>query len=149
MIARIINILANTKKTKFISFRLLRIFGVDIPCTVRIGSNFILAHGGIGVVVHPKTVIGMNVKIYQQVTIGRSDIWNSTPRKEFKGVTICDNVIICAGAKIITSGDLTIGKGCIIGANAVLSKSTGENEVWAGIPAKKIRDLTPKEKNQE
>lgn len=108
-----------------------------------------MAHGGIGVVIHPKTVIGRNVKIYQQVTIGRGDIWNATPGKEFKGVTICDDVIICAGAKIITSGELIIGKGCIIGANAVLSKSTGENEIWAGVPAIKIRDLKRDNKNQE
>lgn len=73
-----------------------------------------------GVVIHPSTKIGRNVKIYQQVTIGRADIWNNKPAPDFKGVSIGDNVIICAGAKIITSTQITIGEGTIIGANAVL-----------------------------
>jgi serine O-acetyltransferase len=33
-----------------------------------------------------------------------------------------------------------VGKGCVIGANAVLLESTGENEVWVGVPAKHIGD---------
>jgi serine O-acetyltransferase len=32
---------------------------------------------------------------------------------------------------------MTIGAGSVIGANAVLLESTGENEIWVGIPAKK------------
>lgn len=44
-----------------------------------------------------------------------------------------------AGCKIIASkGELVVGKGTIIGANAVLLESTGENEIWAGVPAKKV-----------
>jgi len=33
---------------------------------------------------------------------------------------------------------LIVGKNSVIGANAVLFNSTGENEIWAGIPAQKI-----------
>ena len=35
-------------------------------------------------------------------------------------------------------GFLTVRKGSIIGANAVLMESTGEGETWAGVPALKI-----------
>ena len=31
---------------------------------------------------------------------------------------------------------ISIGKGTVVGANAVLTCSTGENEIWAGNPAK-------------
>lgn len=33
---------------------------------------------------------------------------------------------------------MTIAKGTIVAANAVLLCSTGENEIWAGVPAKCI-----------
>lgn len=43
------------------------------------------------------------------------------------------------GAKVLCKeGVLTVGKNTIIGANAVLLESTGDNEIWVGIPAKKI-----------
>ena len=110
----------------------------DIDRRVQFGDNLNLVHNGLGVVIHPYTIIGNNVKIYQQVTIGRGDIWKSES-SDFEGFIIGDDVVICAGAKIICShGKLTIGKGTVIGANSVLTKSTGENEIWAGIPAKKI-----------
>ncbi|WP_052251896.1 acyltransferase [Allofrancisella guangzhouensis] len=40
------------------------------------------------------------------------------------------NVVVCPGVKI--------GKGCIIGANSVVTKDVPDNTVMAGIPAKKI-----------
>ncbi len=36
--------------------------------------------------------------------------------------------------------DLTIGAGTVIGANAVLTSSTGPGEIWAGSPARKVAD---------
>ena len=49
--------------------------------------------------------------------------------------------ILCTGARIIgKKGILVVGENTIIGANAVLTCSTGNNEVWAGIPARKIKD---------
>lgn len=139
MYSRVVNFIANTKVLISLFRRILRLLGVDIPKTVTIGKRFCLPHGGMGVVIHPSTTIGDDVKIYQQVTIGRADIWNDKPGADFKGVHILDNVIICAGAKIITNKNLKVGRGTIIGANSVLTQSTGENEVWAGIPAVLIR----------
>lgn len=137
----IVNFLANFNKFRFLTSRVIRCFGLEIPSTVRINKNLVLAHGGLGVVIHPDTKIGENVKIYQQVTIGRADIWNGNPSDDFEGVSISDDVIICAGAKILTSKKLIIGRGCVIGANSVLINSTGEYEIWAGVPAKKIRSI--------
>lgn len=33
---------------------------------------------------------------------------------------------------------LVVARGCVIGANSVLTQSTAENEIWAGVPAKKV-----------
>ena len=48
-----------------------------------------------------------------------------------------ENCIIYSGAVVI--GDITIGKGTIIGANAVVTKDTPPNSVVGGVPAKLIK----------
>lgn len=113
--------------------------GLDLPLSVRVGNGVEFPHNAIGTVVHPYTSLGDRVKIYQNVTIGRGDVWkpyNSNNNLFFK---IDDGAILGAGCKIIaSSGTLKVGRGTVIGANAVLLQSTGENEIWAGIPARKI-----------
>ena len=111
---------------KFLYWIYRIVFNIDIPCTVRIGKLLRLPHYGMGVVVHPNTIIGDNVTMYHQVTIGaRGRKWN---------VVIGDNVLIGAGAKIL--GSITIGNNVNIGANAVVLDSVPDNATVAGIPAK-------------
>lgn len=139
MIQRVVEFLINFKHFRWLTSRLLRLFFLDVPRSVKIDGRIIVPHGGMGIVIHPNTTIGKNVKIYQQVTIGRADIHNLKPGTNFKGFKIGDDVIICAGAKILTSSEIKLGNGTIVGANSVLTKSTGDNEIWAGIPAKFIK----------
>jgi acetyltransferase-like isoleucine patch superfamily enzyme len=54
-------------------------------------------------------------------------------------VVIGNNVFI--GAKSIILKGVTIGDNSIIGAGSVVAKSIPENQIWAGNPAKFIRDL--------
>ena len=35
---------------------------------------------------------------------------------------------------------VTIGKGSVIAAGAVVTKNVGEYEIWGGVPAKKLKD---------
>jgi serine O-acetyltransferase len=115
----------------------LTILGVEIPRPVPVGEDFELAHGGVGVVIHSRAVIGARVKIYPGVTIGRADIYRPAGESQFEGVLIEDDAILAPGAKILCKeGILKVGRGSVIGANAVLLESTGEGEVWAGIPAR-------------
>ncbi|WP_108219287.1 serine acetyltransferase [Pseudomonas sp. GV085] len=139
MFQRVVEFLINFKYFRWVTSRLLRLFFVDVPRSVKINGWITTPHGGMGIVIHPNTTIGKNVKIYQQVTVGRADIHNLKPSSDFKGFQIGDDVIICAGAKILTSTEIKVGRGTIIGANSVLTKSTGVNEIWAGIPAKFIK----------
>lgn len=122
-----------------LSYYLLKLLGIEIPLSVQIGKNFLLLHGGNGVVIHPKTIIGNNVRIYNGVSIGRADIHVPKSQTLFKGIELSDDTIICTGAKVLCKkGILCIGKGSVIGANSVLFQSTGEDEIWAGIPARHI-----------
>jgi serine O-acetyltransferase len=117
----------------------LKLLGAEIPVSVAIGPGFLLHHGGAGVVIHPKTVIGARVGIYPGVTLGRADVYRPASQSKFEGIIIEDDVILGAGAKILCdNGIQRVGRGTVIGANAVLTESTGENEIWAGIPAKKV-----------
>lgn len=115
----------------------LKLLGAEIPSSVPVGEGFELAHGGFGVVVHSKAAIGKRVKIYPGVTIGRADIYLPSSESLFEGVIIEDDVILSPGAKVLCKeGVLVVRRGTVVGANAVLLESTGENEVWAGIPAR-------------
>ncbi len=120
-----------------IAYFTLKLLGVEIPRPVRVGENLELAHGGFGVVIHPNTIIGKRVKIYPGVTLGRADIYRPVEQSKFEGIVVEDDAILCPGAKILCKqGVLRVGRGSVVGANAVLLESTGDNEIWAGMPAK-------------
>lgn len=121
----------------------LKLLGVEIPRSVSIGSAFELAHGGFGVVIHSNTVIGCGVKIYPGVGVGRADIHQPAASSAFKGIVIEDEVILAPGAKVLCKeGVLRVGRGTVVGANAVLLSSTGEYEIWAGVPARCVGQRT-------
>jgi serine O-acetyltransferase len=120
-----------------LAYYLLKLLGAEIPRSVEIGEGFQLEHGGFGVVIHSKTRIGRRVKVYPGVTVGRADIYRPMSSSRFEGVVIEDEAILCPGAKVLCKeGVLTVGKGTVIGANALLLQSTGEGELWAGMPAR-------------
>jgi len=127
-----------------LAYLTLKLLGVEIPRAVQIGEGFLLHHGGFGVVIHPQSRIGTRVGIYPGVTLGRADIHRPMEQSAFKGIVVEDDVILASGAKILCKeGVLTIGRGTVVGANAVLFESTGENEVWGGIPARKLGRREP------
>jgi serine O-acetyltransferase len=128
-----------------LAYFLLKWMGAEIPVSVSIGPGFLLHHGGVGVVIHPKTVIGQRVGIYPGVTLGRADVYRPAQQSKFQGIVVEDDVILGAGAKILCEdGILRVGRGTVIGANAVLLESTGENELWVGIPAQKVGMREPR-----
>jgi serine O-acetyltransferase len=111
-----------------------------IPTQVTIGSDLQIMHEGLGLVVHERTTIGDRVTLYQGVTIGRADA-GVVPLEEspFERIVLEDDVVVCAGAVVLGGPGITVvRRGSVIGANAVLTRSTGPYEIWAGIPARKI-----------
>jgi serine O-acetyltransferase len=122
-----------------LAYYTLKLLGVEIPIPVPVGHGFELAHGGVGVVIHSRSVIGNRVKIYPGVTLGRADIHLPMEKSRFETILVEDDVILAAGAKVLCKeGVLRVGRGTIVGANAVLFESTGPWEIWAGIPARCI-----------
>ncbi|MCW5874662.1 MAG: hypothetical protein KIS88_08465 [Anaerolineales bacterium] len=122
-----------------LAYYALKLLGVEIPRSVPIGPGFDLVHGGVGVVIHPRSVIGANVKIYPGVTLGRADVHLPATQSSFEGIHVGDGAILAPGSKVLCKdGVLTVGRGTVLGANAVLLQSTGEGETWAGLPAKRV-----------
>ena len=52
--------------------------------------------------------------------------------------TLCNNVMISAGAKII--GDVTIGDNSIVGASSVVLKDVPPNCTVVGVPGKIVKE---------
>lgn len=113
------------------------VLGYDIKYSTQIGDNFEIFHGARGTVINPNTVIGNNVTVRQNTTIGAKGFHDSEkcPRIE-------DNVTVGPNACVI--GDITIGHHSVIGAGAVVVKDVPAYSVVAGNPAKVIKMLNPK-----
>jgi serine O-acetyltransferase len=122
-----------------LAYLVLKLLGLEIPRSVGFGKDLEIAHGGFGIIIHPKTVIGDGVKLYPGVTIGRADVHLPADQSNFQGIVIEDGVILSAGSKVLCKeGVMHVRRRTIVGANAVLLCSTGESEIWAGVPARRI-----------
>ncbi|MDD2367675.1 MAG: hypothetical protein PHQ90_00140 [Sulfuricurvum sp.] len=110
------------------------LFNSSLPAQTKIGKNTKFAYGGIGCVIHERTVIGENCIIGQGITIGGKSKIKEVP-------VIGDYVYIGAGARIL--GNVTIGDNVVIGANAVVIHNVPSNCAVAGIPAKIVRTVEP------
>jgi serine O-acetyltransferase len=82
------------------------LIGVDIPASVQIGENFQLQHRGRGVVIHPRTTIGDRVRIFHNVTIGRSEPHSRRSDDAIERFVIGDDVWLCVGSVILGSQGL-------------------------------------------
>jgi len=102
--------------------------GIDIHPRARIGECFTIDHGT-GVVIGATCIIGRHVKLYQGVTLGAKSFPLNEEGNPIKGIPrhpiIEDNVIIYANATIL--GRITIGKGCVVGANVWVTKDMRPN----------------------
>ncbi|MBT2552822.1 DapH/DapD/GlmU-related protein [Arthrobacter sp. ISL-5] len=120
---------------------LTRALGVNIPPSVNIGEDLGLPHGAVGLVVHERSQIGARVKLYQGVTLGRSDTHLAPEHTNpGGGIQVGDDVIIGANSTVLfRSGEvLSIGDRAVVGANSVVLRSIPAGEIWAGNPARRV-----------
>ncbi|MEL0653255.1 acyltransferase [Algibacter sp. TI.3.09] len=121
----------------------LRPGGAWQTSSITIGNNTFIGHS-------TQINIGSNFKIGDNCMIAPLCVFTdanhgfedlNTPMKAQKctyiPIEVKDDVWIGAGS-IILSG-VTINKGVVIAAGSVVNKSVPENEIWGGIPAKKIK----------
>lgn len=87
--------------------------GIEIHPAATIGRRFFIDHG-MGVVIGATTIIGDDVMLYHDVTLGARGIDHGK-----RHPTISNNVIIGAGARVL--GNVTVGEGSRISANAVIT----------------------------
>ena len=114
--------------------QLIKKYGIFIHEDSHIGIGLKLPHPN-GIIIGKNVTIGENCTIYQQVTIGSSRVGDYLIGDKSQP-TIGNDVTIFSGSKII--GAINIANSTIVGANAVITKSTEENGVYVGIPAKQL-----------
>ena len=111
---------------------------IDIHPAAQIGERVFIDHG-MGVVIGETCIIGNDVVIYQQVTLGGVSTLVGK-----RHPTVGNNVVIGAGAKVL--GNIVLGDHAKIGANSVVVKNVPCCATAIGIPARIVNCNT---KNEE
>jgi len=100
--------------------------GIELPCEVEIGRNFVIDHFS-GIVISGYAKFGDNCRIRTGVVVGLKRV------DEPCAPVIGDNVDIGAGAKLL--GRIKVGNNVLIGANAVVVDDVPDNSIAVGNPA--------------
>lgn len=125
------------------------------PCVLFVDNNATLTIGdktgmtSTTIICHDSISIGNNVTIGRSTLMYDSDSHSLDPKIRIslrdtqcsnkKPIVIKDNVFI--GARSIILKGVTIGENSIIGAGSIVTKSVPDNQIWAGNPAKFIRNI--------
>jgi acetyltransferase-like isoleucine patch superfamily enzyme len=120
----------------YIRLKIYRLAGVDIE----------YGNGRCGIVqfdtMHPEDIhIGKGCEIVNGCTILSHfyDISNIDNHSHFRGeIHIGRNVYL--GTNVVIAKPVTIGDGAVIGAGAIVTKNIPSYQVWAGVPAKFIKN---------
>ena len=111
---------------------------IGVPSTI--GAGLYLPHP-VGVVIGSEGgVIGRNVIIHQNVTLGLIHPDSGIPEITLRP-HIDDGAMVSAGAVVL--GGIRIGKRSVVGANAVVLKDVPDDSIAVGIPAR----ILPKKTN--
>lgn len=129
--------------------------GGNRPCTIyvasqaqlTIGNNVGISHAAL--IAHDNLTIGDDVIIGSGSSIFTSDFHSLDPTKRVvekgcgcaahKPVIIGRNAFI--GAHCIILKGVSIGENSVVGAGSVVTQSIPSNQIWAGNPARYIRDI--------
>ena len=105
--------------------------GCDIHPGATIGKRFFIDHAT-GVVIGETTVIGDDVSIYQNVTLG-----GVSTSKGKRHPTLGNRIVVGAGAIIL--GNITIGDDVRVGAGSVVVKDVPPDCTVVGVPGKIVK----------
>jgi serine O-acetyltransferase len=114
----------------YLQSRASQVFQVDINPAVPMGRGIMLDHGT-GLVIGETAVVGDNVSMLQNVTLG-----GTGKSDQDRHPKIGNGVLIGAGAKVL--GNIRIGDCSRIGAGSVVLKEVPPRVTVAGVPAKVI-----------
>ena len=100
--------------------------GIELPCEVEVGRNFVIDHSG-GIVISGYARFGHDCRIRTGVVVGLARVDDPA------APVIGNNVDIGAGAKVL--GRIRIGNDVVIGANAVVTRDVPDDSIAVGVPA--------------
>ena len=117
--------------------RVSEVFGVDIHPAARIGRGILIDHAT-GVVIGETAVVEDHVSMLQGVTLGGTgkEMGDRHPK-------VRRGSLLGAGAKIL--GNVEIGEGAKIGANAVVLEDVPPHTTIVGVPGKVVGHVTEDE----
>lgn len=105
------------------------IYSCEIPYTVDLSRSVRFPHKALGVVIGDGVVIREGCRILQNVTIGGR-------AGSIRAPVLESRVLVGAGACIL--GEVTIGTGARVGANAVVLDDVPPGATVVGIPARLV-----------
>ncbi|MCW5667484.1 MAG: serine O-acetyltransferase [Piscinibacter sp.] len=110
--------------------RVSQVWAVDIHPAARIGAGLFIDHAT-GVVIGETCVIGEDVSMLQDVTLGGTGKESGDRHPK-----IGAGVLLCAGAKVL--GNVRIGAGARVGAGSVVLRDVPEHATAVGVPARLV-----------
>jgi serine O-acetyltransferase len=110
--------------------------GADIHPGAEIGPGLRVTHTS-GLVIGRGVRIGANVTILHEVTLGGAGkaFFDATFTDGFP--VIGDDTMLMVGAKVL--GPVNVGKGCYVGANAVVSRDLPDGQAFT--PGRDVKEL--------
>lgn len=102
------------------------------------GAQLITGGGSAKITIGKNTQIGPGT-IICTISHEMDDSNKRAGKRVYEDIAIGKGVWIGANATIISG--INIADGCVIGAGALVNKSTEPNGLYVGVPAKRIRDL--------
>ena len=108
------------------------ICGFSMPFNIDLGGRICFKHGFYGIFISSEAIIGNDVIIMHQVTIGS----NFSSNKSIVAPCIGNNVFIGPGAKII--GNVHLSDNSKVGENALLINQECEQGIYVSRKATKI-----------
>jgi acetyltransferase-like isoleucine patch superfamily enzyme len=111
-----------------------------------IGSHANIRAAGGAVYIGKNTLIGQHVSLIAS----NHQISSEKPHREAAwdesktGIFIDENVWI--GTHVTVLPGCSIGKNSVVGAGSIVTQSIPANEVWVGVPARKLKDINFSEK---
>jgi serine O-acetyltransferase len=114
----------------YLQTRISEVFGLDIHPAARIGQGILIDHGT-GVVIGETAVVGDNVSMLHEVTLGGTgkQVGDRHPK-------IGAGVLLGAGAKVL--GNISVGAGSKVAAGSVVLNDVEAHTTVAGIPARVV-----------
>jgi len=114
----------------YLQNRISEVFAVDIHPAARIGEGILIDHAT-SVVIGETAVVGNNVSLLHEVTLGGTGKESGDRHPK-----VADGVLIGAGAKVL--GNVKIGEGSKVAASSVVLSDVPPHTTVAGVPAKPV-----------